>query len=108
MFKNFQLPTQEDKSLVGFNPVQSFVKELRTLFDSNVVFFYNEEGGSVVAGLWNPQTGLRPWKTNLHYSTVPVTVPDEEEAQVTINKRATLHDIARLGGGMVSRIEVKN
>ncbi len=108
VFKNFQIQVQGDKSLVGFNPVQSFVEELRTLYDSNVIFFYNEQGGSVVAGLWNPQSGLRPWKTNLQYSTMPVTVPDEEEAQVTINKRATLHDIARLGGGMISRIEVKN
>ena len=108
VFKNFQVQAQEDKSLVGSNLVQSFVEELRTLYDSNVVFFHNEQGGSVVAGLWNPQTGLRPWKTNLQYSTMPVTVSDEGISQVTINKEATLHDIARLGGDMISRIEVKN
>ena len=108
IFKNLQVQAHEDRSLVGFTAVQSFVEELRTLCDSNVVFFYNEQGGSVVAGLWNPQTGLRPWKTNLQYSTVPVTAPDEENAQVTINKTAALHDIARLGGDMISRIEVKN
>lgn len=108
VFKNFQVQVQEDKSLVGFNSVQSYVEELRTLYDSNVVFFYNEQGGSAIAGLWNPQTGLRPWKTNLQYSTMPVTAPDEENAQVTINKTATLNDIVRLGGDMISRIEVKN
>ncbi len=107
VYKNFQVQVQGDKSLVGFNSVQSFVEELRTLYDTNVVFFHNEQGGSVVAGLWNPQTGLRPWKTNLQYSTMPVTVPDEESSQVTVNKMATLHDIARLGGDMISRIEVK-
>ena len=108
VFKNFQVQVQGDNSLVGFNAVQSFVEELRTRYDSNVVFFYNEQGGSVIAGLWNPQTGPRPWKTNLQYSTMPVTVPDEESSQVTINKMATLHDIARLGGEMISQIEVKN
>ena len=107
VYKNFQVQVQGYKSLVGFNSVQSFVEELRTLYDTNVVFFHNEQGGSVVAGLWNPQTGLRPWKTNLQYSTMPVTVPDEESSQVTVNKMATLHDIARLGGDMISRIEVK-
>ena len=108
VFKNFQVQVQGNNSLVGFNAVQLFVEELRTLYASNVVFFYNELGGSVVAGLWNPQTGPRPWKTNLQYSTMPVTVPDEQSSQVTINKMATLHDIARLGGDMISRIEVKN
>ena len=108
LFKNLQVQEQGDKTLVGYTPVRSFVEELRTLYDSNVVFFYNEQDGSVIAGLWNPQTGPRPWKTNLQYSTMPVTVQGEEDAQVTINKRATLHDIARLGGDMISRIEVRN
>ena len=107
LFKNLQVQVQEDKSLVGYNPVRSFMEELRTLYESNLVFFYNERGGSVIAGLWNPQTGPRPWKTNLQYSTIPVTVQDEEDPQLTINTRATLHDIARLGGDMISRIEVK-
>lgn len=107
LFKNLQVQVQEDKSLIGYNPVRLFVEELRTLYESNLVFFYNEQDGSVIAGLWNPQTGLRPWKTNLQYSIMPVTVQDAEDSQVTINKRATLHDIARLGGDMISRIEVK-
>ena len=107
VFKNLQVQEQRDKTLVGYNPVQSFVEELRTLYDSNLVFFYNEQGDSVIAGLWNPQTGPRSWKTNMQYSTMPVAVQDEEDPQVTINKRATLHDIARLGGDMISRIEIK-
>ena len=108
VFKNLQVQELGDKTLVGYNPVQSFVEELRMLYDNNIVLFYNEQGGSVVAGLWNPQTWLRPWKTNLQYSTMPVSVQAEEDPQVTINKRATLHDIARLGGDMISRIEAKN
>ena len=108
MFKNLQVQEPADKTLVGYNPVQSFVEELRTLYDSNLVFFYNEQGGPVIAGLWNPQTGPRPWKTNLQYSTMPVTVQGEEDPQITINKTATLNDIARLGEDMISRIELKN
>jgi len=107
VFKNMQVQGQEDKSLVGFNPVQSYLEELRTRYNSNVVFFYDEQGGSAIAGLWNPQTGPRPWKVNLQYSTMPIVQPGDEEAQVSINKSATLHDIARLGADMVSRVEVK-
>lgn len=107
VFKNLQVQEQEDKRLVGFNPVQSYLDELRTLYGSNVLFFSNEQGGSDIAGLWNPQTGPRVWKVNLQYSTMPVLQPGDEEAWVSINNSATLHDIARLGGDMISRIEIK-
>lgn len=108
VFKNLQVQASEDKGLAGFKPVQSFVEELKTLYGSSVLFLYNEHGGSVIAGLWNPQTGPRPWKVNLPYSTMPVLSSEEEGAdRIRINKAATLHDIARLGGDLVSRIDVK-
>lgn len=107
VFKNLKTQAQEGKSLAGFNPVRMYVDELRTLHGSSIVFFYNEQGGSVIAGLWNPQTGPRPWKIGLHYNTMPVASSGDGEGYVSINKSATLHDIARLGGDMVSRIEVK-
>ena len=107
VFKNLKTQVQEDKSLVGLNPVRMYVDELRTLHGSNVIFFYNEQGGSVIAGLWNPQTGPRPWKIGLQYNTMPVASSGDGEGYVSINKSATLHDITRLGGDMVSRIKVK-
>jgi len=106
VFKNLQIQEQEDRSLVGFNPVQSYLNELRSLYGSNVLFFNSEQGGSVIGGLWNPQTGTRPWKVNLQYSTMPIVQSGDEGAQIRLNKNATLHDIARLGGDMVSHIEV--
>ena len=105
--KNLQIQEQKYMSLVGFTPVQSYLEELETLYGSNVIFFYNEQGGSVITGLWNPQTGPRSWKINLQYSTMPTLGSVSEEAEVTINKTAVLLDIARLGGDMVSRVEIK-
>ena len=106
VFKNLRLQGQ-DKSLLGFNPVQSYMAELRTLYGSSVLFFHNEQSGRVIAGLWNPQTGSRPWKIGLQYSTMPKLSAGHDQPQVTINKSATLHDIAKLGGDLVSRVEVK-
>ena len=106
IFKNLHVQSNQDKSLSGFDPVQLFLGELRAMCGSNALFFSNEHGGSLIAGLWNPQTGPRPWKVNLPYSTKP-TVQSSEDSQININKAATLHDIARLGGDMVSRIELK-
>jgi len=110
-FKNLQIEASDGKrSLVGYNPVQSYLDELRTLYSSNVLFFSDEQGGSIIAGLWNPQTGSRPWKVNLQYSTLPLlpSMNGEGESQVEINKTATLHEISRLGDEMILRIDIKN
>lgn len=109
LFKNLQIQVSKHKTLVDFHPAKSYLGELRTLYGSNVLFFNNEDGGLVVAGLWNPQTGSRPWKVNLQYSTIPLSQSKHggDDPQVVINKTATLHDIGRLGNDMVLRIEAR-
>lgn len=107
VLRNLHVQSDQDKSLSGFDPVRSFLGELRAMYGSDVLFFSNEPGSSLIAGLWNPQTGPRPWKVNLPYSTIPVVRSGDEHSQININKTATLHDIARLGGDMVSRMEFK-
>lgn len=104
-FKNLQIENPDDPSLLSLQPIQSFLEELRRHYGSNVIFFHNETGGSVIGGLWNPQTGPRSWRVNAGYSTIPLPDDCEETGQATINKAATLHDIARLGGDLVSTIE---
>ena len=104
-FKNLQLENTEATSLVGYDPVKLYIEELRSLYGSNVLFFHDEMGGSAIAGLWNPQTGPRAWKVNIPYSTIPLMEDGEEK--ISINKAATLNDIARLGADMISRIELR-
>ena len=118
---------------------------LQSIYTSNILFFYNTHGGTMIAGLWNPRaTSTRPWKVTVTYSTKVILTSttsstpadttnvsefasfgddsgddatnqetqhragkrDETIAQVIINKAAILNEIARLGGDMVSRIEV--
>lgn len=106
-FKNLNVQSDQEKSLSGFDRVQLFLDELKAMYGSNVLFFSNEHECSLIAGLWNPQTGPRPWKVNLPYSTKLIVRSGDEGSQISVNKAATLHDIARLGGDMVSRIELK-
>lgn len=107
VFKNLHVQSDQDKSLSGFDPVQSFLGELRAMYGSDILLFSGEHGSSLIAGLWNPQTGPRPWKVNLPYSSMPIVRSGDEDSQININKSATLHDIARLGGDLVSRMELK-
>ena len=107
VFKNLHVQSDQDKNLAELDLVQLFLGELKAMYGSNILFFSNEQGGPLIAGLWNPQTGPRPWKVNLPYSTKPLGRSGDEDSQININKAATLHDIARLGGDIVSRIELK-
>ncbi|KAL8735661.1 MAG: hypothetical protein Q9166_000830 [cf. Caloplaca sp. 2 TL-2023] len=106
-FKNLQVESKEDPFESIANTSQLFFDELKELYGDNIIFFYNEFAISVIAGLWNPQTGPRNWKAGLDYSTTPLAKQGDKEPQVTINKAAILHDIARLGGDMITRIEQK-
>ena len=111
VFKNLQMDRVEDTDLVGYDPVRRFIDELEATYGKTFVMFYNASDLSLIAGLWNPQTEHRPWKVNLTYSTIPnVEINGDkggEDAQVFVNKAAILNDIARLGGDMIAKIDIK-
>lgn len=112
-YKNLQLQAAsvEERELVGYQPVTLFLAELKDVYGHAITFFYDENGGDVVAGLWNPGTARRAWKVKLDYSTMPVskktkTANEEEDSvDVEINKEGILSEIARLGGDLVRKIE---
>lgn len=105
VFKNLQVHAVDGLSDLESDRVNLYLNELRRLFGSNILFFHDELGGSIIGGIWNPQTGSRRWKINVGYSTTPLIEPGQED--IAINKQGTLNDIARLGGDIVSRVEVR-
>ena len=109
-FKNLRVHAPNDNSLCHFYPVKSYLAELRRLHDSNILFFYGEHEGPVIAGLWNPQTGPRPWKVNLQYSFIPSSPSESDQgaSRVMMNRIAILNDITRLGADMVVRIDINS
>ena len=105
VFKNLQVHAFDRLSDLESDRVSLYLNELRWLFGSNVLFFHDELGGSIIGGIWNPQTRSRRWKTNVGYSTIPLIGSEQED--IAINKQGTLNDIARLGGDIVIRVEVR-
>ena len=102
--------------------LSSFLKDLKDLYGAHILFFHNATSPVVaVAGIWNPQTtAARPWKIHLGYSSMPVernnnnnnsgsgsNGVDGDVQRVELNKTGTLNDIARLGGELIGRIEVR-
>lgn len=106
-FKNLDLQAGGTISLAGYNPVQAFLVEATKMHGSNILFFHNAHETLFIAGIWNPQTGIRNWKANIAYSSMPVLDSGPGDMKIAINKAATLHDLARLGDSLVSKIEVK-
>ena len=114
-FKNLELQIDDEQvEAVGYDPVELFIRDLEDIYGDAMVLFYDEDGGDVIAGLWDPQTEMRAWKLKLGYSTIPVVAAQkgasedgEKQVDVQINKAAILNEIARLGGDMVVKIDVK-
>lgn len=102
-----------DDEIVGL-----FVNELKGLYSQTLIFLYGGSGCSVIGALWNPFVVARPWKVNLPYSTRPLLsdkVDDDEGDNsptqgvlAEVNREDILGEIARLGGDMIKRIDVKN
>jgi U3 small nucleolar RNA-associated protein 22 len=108
LFKNLRLQDNGDISHLGYEPVQLFLSELEMLYTTSIVFFHNPLERSIIAGVWNPQTTSRPFKVNIPYGIKPIagSSVQEEDQLVEIDKPAILSDIARLGGDLVSKIEI--
>jgi len=118
-YKNLQVAQAglvADHELAGFDPVRLYFEELQRVFGDSVVWFADEEGQGVIAGLWAPHTGRRKWKVGLGYSSTPVgKAKASEEAEddgggggtveVEINRDGMLSEMARLGGDLVARVE---
>jgi U3 small nucleolar RNA-associated protein 22 len=107
-FKNLEVQSEANLELVGYEPVKEYSQELERLYTSSIIFFHSAASGPVIAGLWNPQiVPARPFKVNLAYATHPQTgSDDDEEGEIKLDKSAILSEISRIGGDMVSRIEL--
>lgn len=88
--------------------VKSFVHDVQACYNQSILLFHGDENCSIVAGLWNPQTlKSRTWNLKTAFSTAPAPAADSQEKsdRVAINQPAILNEIARLGDGLIVKIE---
>nr|ODN99927.1 hypothetical protein L204_02372 [Cryptococcus depauperatus CBS 7855] len=94
--------SKEDAIKIGFDPAESFVNDLRKIYGDNLLFFHDIYGGSFIAGVWNPKMAARGQKAYLGWSSKPV---QSDAELVEVNRDGILGEIARLGKGLVEKIE---
>ncbi|KAF2199765.1 Nrap protein [Delitschia confertaspora ATCC 74209] len=118
-FKNLEIQqsiqANNDVQSVAYDPVETYATELRAVYGDSILWFWDSESLDVIAGLWNPtMTGQRAWKIKAGWNSLPLVSSknkknrnEEEKAEIKLNKEATLNEIARLGSGLLERIEMK-
>ena len=106
-YKNLEVQSDASRDKVGYQPVISYIDELKKLYTNTMVLFHSENPGLVIAGLWNPQAvAPRPFKVNLAYATRSAEITGNDLEKVELDKSAILSEMAKLGGDMVTEIVV--
>ncbi|KAF2130024.1 Nrap protein [Dothidotthia symphoricarpi CBS 119687] len=113
-FKNIALQ-HETRHVPASTPLPLlFAQDLRAVYGDAVLWFWDPETMDRIVGLWNPVvTGQRSWKVRPGWNAEPVRARGkgkdggEGEVDVRVNKGAVVGEIARLGGELIARIEVR-
>lgn len=76
---------EEEWPLIGFDPVECYVNELKKIYSDTALFFYDKYGGSFIGLVWNPINFIpKPWKVNTGFSSCPVgLIPSGERNKVS-------------------------
>jgi U3 small nucleolar RNA-associated protein 22 len=115
-FKNLEVqqlaPTTRPEAML----MPLFIEDLHTVFGDAILWFWNPESLDRVAGLWNPTvTGQRAFKVKSGWNSLPVAnasrdseEKSEQSVDIQINKGAMIHDMKRMAGELITKIEVKS
>jgi U3 small nucleolar RNA-associated protein 22 len=106
-FKNLDDRTGRAPLPIRAHPVDVLIQELQRVYEDTLVFFRgtntSDEDDTVIGAIWNPKLQQQKFRAGLPYNFR--TVADEEEDVVTVNRKAVLLEIARIGGDMIRKIE---
>ncbi|RKP24200.1 Nrap protein, partial [Syncephalis pseudoplumigaleata] len=105
-FKNLAL-SEADYNVeaipAGFDPIAYYLADLQSHFGRLAYFFYDRHGGTTIGVVWRrSMLAAKPLRVNLDYSTRPGPTK-----QVVPNLSAIVAEMARLGQGIVARVEVQ-
>ncbi|KAJ4291036.1 U3 snoRNP protein [Kalmusia sp. IMI 367209] len=114
-FKNIEI--QQSLSTAANDTTQSvrlFADDLQNVYGDAVLWFYDSDIMSSIAGLWNPTvTAQRSFKIKAGWNSVPLrsrngekTGEKEKNVDIEVNRAAVYNEIRRLGGDLVSKVEV--
>jgi len=120
-FKNLDARTGRAPRPAAANPAAALLAQLQRCYGTGaaapLVFFHGGEADAVIAAVWNPLVHRRSFRVNLPCAFRPAGPEaagedgdtDEVLADadlVEVDRDAILAEIARIGGGLIEKIEV--
>nr|XP_004658431.2 nucleolar protein 6 [Jaculus jaculus] len=93
--------------VVGYDPPQLYLAQLREAFGDLALFFYDQYGGDVIGVLWKP-TSFQPQPFKASCTKGHMVVSQGGELVMVPNVEAILEDFAVLGEGLVQAVEARS
>ncbi|XP_004600255.2 nucleolar protein 6 [Sorex araneus] len=93
--------------VLGYDPPQLYLAQLREAFGDLALFFYDQHGGTVIGVLWKP-TGFQPQPFKASSTKGRMAERRGEELVLVPNVEAILEDFAVLGEGLVQAVEARS
>ncbi|KFO35328.1 nucleolar protein 6 isoform X1 [Fukomys damarensis] len=93
--------------VLGYDPPQLYLAQLREAFGDLALFFYDQHGGEVIGVLWKP-TSFQPQPFKASSTKGRMVVSQGEELVMVPNVEAILEDFAVLGEGLVQAVEARS
>ena len=117
-FKNLDDRIGHDPLPLAQHPTQLLLKRLSEMYSEVLVFFHGAPEDVTVGAIWNPQVQKKKFRVNMPSSYWPVPelaerIDSDDEGkdegdEVELNKGGVVAEIARIGGDLIDRIEVKD
>ncbi|XP_021078123.1 nucleolar protein 6 [Mus pahari] len=93
--------------VLGYDPPQLYLAQLREAFDDLALFFYDQHGGEVIGVLWKPSS-FQPQPFKASGIKGRMVVSQGGELVMLPNIEAILEDFAVLGEGLVQAVEARS
>ncbi|XP_004428412.1 PREDICTED: nucleolar protein 6 [Ceratotherium simum simum] len=93
--------------VLGYDPPQLYLAQLREAFGDLALFFYDQHGGEVIGVLWKPSS-FQPQPFKASNTKGRMVVSQVGELMMVPNVEAILEDFAILGEGLVQAVEARS
>ncbi|KAI1130138.1 Nrap protein [Nemania abortiva] len=104
-FKNLDESGSSEALPLPESPIPALLRRLNSVYSVPLLFFHGGVEDTVIAALWNPQIHNRRFSANMPSSFKPAS---EDANTFELNKEAVLAEIARVGGDLIEKIDVKD
>uniref|UniRef100_A0A7N5JW19 Nucleolar protein 6 n=1 Tax=Ailuropoda melanoleuca TaxID=9646 RepID=A0A7N5JW19_AILME len=93
--------------VLGYDPPQLYLAQLREAFGDLALFFYDQHGGEVIGVLWKPSS-FQPQPFKASNTKGRMVMSQGGELVMVPNVEAILEDLAVLGEGLVQAVEARS